>query len=186
MKYSQITAWGHEIIRSQVPEGGFYIDATMGKGKDTLLFCELAGETGKVRAFDIQQQAVDATAKLLKEHGMEDRAALILDGHEHMEKYAPENTADCICFNFGYLPGGDHTIATKPETSIRGIEAGLKILKPGGLMCLTIYSGGDTGYEEKDSILKYLRTLSPKEFTVIVNQYYNRDNDPPLPVFIWK
>ena len=31
MKQSQITYWCHSIIRSQVKEGGFYIDATMGK-----------------------------------------------------------------------------------------------------------------------------------------------------------
>lgn len=36
MKQSQITYWCHEIIRSQAEEGGYYIDATMGKGNDTL------------------------------------------------------------------------------------------------------------------------------------------------------
>ena len=55
MKQSQITYWCHEIIRSQAEEGGYYIDATMGKGNDTLFLCELAGEKGKVLAFDIQQ-----------------------------------------------------------------------------------------------------------------------------------
>ena len=53
MKQSQITYWCHEIIRSQAEEGGYYIDATMGKGNDTLFLCELAGEKGKVLAFDI-------------------------------------------------------------------------------------------------------------------------------------
>ena len=48
MKQSQITYWCHEIIRSQAEEGGYYIDATMGKGNDTLFLCELAGEKGKV------------------------------------------------------------------------------------------------------------------------------------------
>ena len=43
MNNSQITHWCHEIIKSQAPKGGFYIDATMGKGNDTLFFCELAG-----------------------------------------------------------------------------------------------------------------------------------------------
>lgn len=38
MKQSQITYWCHEVIRSQARKGGFYIDATMGKGNDTL-FC---------------------------------------------------------------------------------------------------------------------------------------------------
>lgn len=35
-KQSQITHWCHEIIRSQAVRGGFYIDATMGKGNVAL------------------------------------------------------------------------------------------------------------------------------------------------------
>ena len=54
MKQSQITYWCHEIIRSQAEEGGYYIDATMGKGNDTLFLCELAGEKGK----DIFREAI--------------------------------------------------------------------------------------------------------------------------------
>lgn len=108
IKQSQITYWCHEIIRSQAEAGGCYIDATMGKGNDTLFLCELAGENGKVLAFDIQQEALDATRELLRIHGKEQQAELILDGHEHMDRYAMEESTDVICFNFGYLPGGDH------------------------------------------------------------------------------
>lgn len=69
MKQSQITLWCHEIIRSQAAEGGFYIDATMGKGNDTLFLCGLAGEAGSVLAFDIQRQALLYTEDLLKSYG---------------------------------------------------------------------------------------------------------------------
>ena len=53
-------------------------------------------------------------------------------------------------------------------------------------MSLCIYSGGDTGFEEKEKILKYLKTISGQEYTVIVNEYYNRENNPPMPVFIYR
>lgn len=53
-------------------------------------------------------------------------------------------------------------------------------------MALCIYSGGDTGYEEKDKILEYLKTLDEKRYLVIVNSFYNRRKDPPLPVFVVK
>ena len=36
----------------------------MGKGNDTLFLCELAGEKGKVLAFDIQQEALDVTKEI--------------------------------------------------------------------------------------------------------------------------
>ena len=186
MNNSQITHWCHEIIKSQAPRGGFYIDATMGKGNDTAFFCELAGEEGKVLAFDVQVKAIEATAALLIEKGYVDSAMLIMDGHEKMTKYADPETADVICFNFGYLPGGDHNIATKAQTSIMAIEQGLEILKKGGMMSLCIYSGGDTGFEEKDAILEYLKNLPPKKYVVIKNEYFNRVNNPPMPVFVFK
>lgn len=186
MKQSQITCWCHEIIRSQAKRDGFYIDATMGKGGDTLFLCELAGEKGKVLAFDIQKEALEATEKRLAEHGKKEQAELVLDGHEHMDDYAEPETADVICFNFGYLPGGDHKLATTYRTSIEAVRKGLAILKHGGMMSLCIYSGGDTGFEEKEKILEYLKTLDAKEYTVIINEYYNRKNCPPMPVFIFK
>lgn len=186
MKQSQITYWCHEVIRSQAKEGGLYIDATMGNGNDTLMLCELAGDMGEVYAFDIQPQALKATRALLENHKVTSKFNLVLDGHENMDNYLQQETADVVCFNFGYLPGGDHHIATHAETSLIAIQKGLKLLKPGGMMSLCVYSGGDTGFEEKDCILNYLKTLPAKEYTVIVNQYFNRENNPPMPIFIFK
>ena len=186
MRQSQITYWCHEIIRSQALRGGFYIDATMGNGNDTLMLCRLAGTSGSVLAFDIQEKALLHTDRLLIEHGVRNRARLILAGHEHMDQYARGNSADAICFNFGYLPGGDHQIATSSATSVTAIQKGLDILKHGGMMSLCIYSGGDTRFEEKELLLTYLKKLSPKEFTIIENRYLNRGNHPPIPVFLFK
>ena len=89
-----------------------------------------------------------------------------------------------MVFNLGYLPGGDHAVATKADTTLRAAEQALELLKPGGVVSLCIYSGGDTGYEERDTLLSWLRELDPRRWLVIVNCYYNRRNDPPLPVFI--
>ena len=82
MKSYQITEWCHEIIKSQVQREGIYIDATMGNGYDTAFFCELAGEKGKVYAFDIQELAAERTGKLLEQRGLTARAQLILDSHK--------------------------------------------------------------------------------------------------------
>lgn len=43
MKNYQITQWCARFIREQVQPGDFCIDATMGKGNDTLLLSMLAG-----------------------------------------------------------------------------------------------------------------------------------------------
>lgn len=161
LKQSQITYWCHSIIKSQAESGGTYIDATMGNGHDTLFLCQMAGDKGSVWAFDIQEQALEATKALLAEHGYGKNAHLIKDGHENMDRYFAPQTADVICFNFGYLPGGDHAIATKAQTSVTAVRKGLEILKSGGMMSLCIYSGGDTGFEEKERILEYVKGLSP-------------------------
>lgn len=186
MNYSQVTDWCHEVMRSQIKRNGTYIDATMGKGNDTAFLCGLAGENGKVLAFDIQREALRMTEELLREKGLYSRAELILDGHEHMARYAQKETIDAICFNFGYLPGADHKIATRADTSIRAIGQGLELLKSGGMMSLCVYSGGDTGFDEKEKILLFLKELPSGKYTVIINEYYNRKNHPPMPVFIFK
>lgn len=186
IKSYQITRWCQELLRIQVPENGFYIDATTGNGNDTLFLCELAKERGHVLGFDIQQQALDHTKQVLVQNHMEERAQLICDSHVNMGKYAEEESADAICFNFGYLPGGDHALATKANTSLAAIGEGLKLLKNGGVMSLCIYSGGDSGFEERDAILSYLRKLDDQRYIVIVNEYYNRKNNPPIPAFIIK
>lgn len=127
-----------------------------------------------------------ATDRLLREHQMRDRAILYLESHVHMDRYVQEESVDGIFFNFGYLPGGDHALATRPDTSVEAIGKGLKLLKKGGVMALCIYSGGDTGYEEKEKILEYLKSLDEKRYLVIANSFYNRKKDPPLPVFVVK
>ena len=186
MRKYQITEWCLRFIREHVKEGDICIDATAGNGNDTLALCQLVGENGKVYAFDIQEQAVVNTKKRLADHGVENRAEVLLESHTNMNQYVAADSVSCITFNFGYLPGGDHNLATKKESSIAAIHEGLRLLKKGGMMSLCIYSGGDSGFEERDAILEELKTLDGKKYLVILSQYYNRPNNPPIPAMIIK
>lgn len=179
----QITEFCHHFLKDYIKENDCCVDATAGNGNDTEFLCSMTGNGGKVYAFDIQEEALDHTRQRLEKAGYLDCAVLIRDGHERMKEYVTESVT-AIVFNFGYLPGGDHRIATRPDTSVPAVKCGLELLKPGGVMSLCIYSGGDTGYEERDALLAYVRNLDPKKWLVIVNSYYNRKNDPPIPVFI--
>ncbi len=186
MKNYQITNWIHHFLEEHVQPGDQCIDATMGNGNDTALLSRLAGEKGKVLAFDVQQMALDHTLEKLQKEKCPENYELLLTSHENMGAYAKENTVSCITFNLGYLPGGDHEKATCRESSIKAIEAGLRLLKKKGLMTVCIYSGGDSGYEEKEAVLSYIKGLDAKKYLVIVSEYANRPNDPPIPVLIIK
>lgn len=174
----------HAFLRKHVVPGSFCIDATAGRGGDTALLCELAGNTGRVLAFDIQQEAVESTRARLAENGLDQIGRVVLDSHANMAQYAQAASVDCIVFNFGWLPGGDHGIFTRPESSIAAIEQGLELLKPGGVMCLCIYYGRDCGFAERDALLKFVSDIDFRRFTVITAEFCNRPNNPPIPVFI--
>lgn len=174
------------VISESVREGDICIDATAGRGNDTLLLAQLVGESGHVTAFDIQQDAVDSTKKLLSENGVSGRADVLLKSHSEMDSLFEEGTVSCITFNFGWLPKGDHNIFTNKSTSIEAIEKGLRLLKNGGIMTLIIYYGRETGFEERDALLEFLPTIDNKKYTVVEMPFVNRTNCPPIPVIILK
>ena len=176
----------HKVLREHICSGDICIDATAGRGRDTLLLAELVGENGKVTAFDIQEEAVYSTRTLLREHGMESRAQVILDSHANIINYAQPGTVSAITFNFGWLPGGDHNIFTNPETSIAAIKSGLSLLLDGGIMTLIIYYGRETGFAERDALLSFLPTIDSDIYTVVEMPFVNRTNCPPIPIIILK
>lgn len=186
MKNYQITAWCTHFIEEHVCNGDICIDATMGNGNDTLTLSRLCGENGQVYAFDIQKQALENTKTRLITNNAPMNYKLLLKSHTEMDQYAENDSVSCIVFNFGYLPGGDHNMATKSNTSLQALETALKLLKKKGILSLCIYSGGDTGFEERDAILNWLKNLDSKKYLVIKTEYYNRPNNPPMPVLVVK
>ena len=125
-----------KAVLEHLPAGGFAIDATAGRGGDTVFLARTVGETGRVLAFDIQEEAVESTRARLKAEGLTN-ARVVLASHADMADYAEPESVDCILFNLGYLPGGDHSVYTRADSTCRAITAGLGLLKRGGLMCVT-------------------------------------------------
>ena len=171
-------------INTFINPGDCVIDATAGNGFDTLKLCRAVGSDGKVYAFDIQECALDATGKKLEENGFSN-AKLVKASHSEIDKYVKENVK-AVVFNLGYLPGGDHSLQTKAGTTIEAIKKSLEILSDSGFISVTVYYGKNSGCEEKNSVMEYLKTLDHKKYTVLVNDFYNRPNNPPLTVIITK
>ena len=181
-----ITQHCHERIQQMIKEPLLCIDATAGTGQDTVFLAKLAGEKGRVISMDIQEMAIEKTRTRLAKEQLSDRVEVVLDSHVHMDRYAKEERVSLIMFNLGYLPGGDHSLSTKAETTIEALEKGLTLLHEGGMISLLIYSGGDSGFEEKNRVLAWLRELPDDKYTVLVEAFYNKPNNPPLPVYILK
>lgn len=173
-----------KTVLEHLKEGDFAIDATAGRGYDTVFLARTVGKTGRVLAFDIQESAVESTRALLASEGLS--AEVVLASHADMARYADPETASCILFNLGYLPGGDHSVYTRADSTIAAIRAGLGILRRGGLMCVTVYSGGANGYAERDALLPFLASLNDAEYQVIRISFHNWKKDPPFPIFIIK
>ncbi len=172
------------FIDNFILEGDKCIDATAGNGHDTLKLCSAVGDGGKVYAFDIQTDALSNTEKLLSDKGF-NNFVLVPHSHSDLEKFVCEKVK-AVIFNLGYLPGGDHTIHTRAETTIQAIEKSLAILDDKGFVSVTVYYGKNSGTEEKDAVMEYFKTIDHKLYTVTVHDFYNRPNNPPLTVIITK
>ncbi len=178
------TKLAKDFITENVKDGDIVVDATMGRGNDTLLLKTLT-KSGFVYAFDIQKDAISSTKDLLIKNNLYENVSLILEGHQNMDKYI-DKPISCVVFNLGYLPKADHNIATTPQTTILAIEKALNLLKQKGIISLCIYQGGDTGFEEKEKVLDYLKKLDYNKYTVIISEFLNRPNFPPIHVKIIK
>ena len=181
--YQNAIELSHEYIERTVCAGDIVIDATAGNGNDTLFLAKLVGKDGFVYAFDIQEKAVKNTIKKLQDNGYSENCKVILDGHQNMKNHV-KTSVKAVMFNFGYLPGGDHNIFTVAPTSIAAINAAMELISDDGIITLAIYYGGDSGFEEKDALIEFLRTIDNKQYSVLYHDFINYPNCPPLVVSI--
>jgi len=173
------------ICQSKLNNGDIAVDCTMGNGFDTEFLCCLVGDKGKVYAFDIQESAVMNTQKKLLESNLLERAEIILDGHQNVDKYIRENVK-LVIFNLGYLPRGNHEITTKKETTIEAVQKCLDILEPNGIILLIIYTGHENGKTEKEALECFTSKLNQKEYNVANICFTNQINNPPQLICIEK
>lgn len=183
--FKNAVSLSREIRKCKIEKGDTVVDATMGNGHDTAYLCELVGDAGKVYAFDIQEMAVRNTREKLEKLELENRATLILDGHENIDKYVEEEIK-FIIYNLGYLPKGDRKITTESNTTIESIEKGLKLLKTGGVIVLVIYVGHSSGILEKTAIEDFTSKLDQGKFSSVSMRFINQVNNPPEIICIEK
>ncbi|MER2039124.1 MAG: class I SAM-dependent methyltransferase [Solibacillus sp.] len=185
MKLERVIQYAQTLLKMSITEGDIAVDATAGNGHDTLFLANLVGDEGYVYAFDVQKEAVDATLHRLLDNALEHRAIVLKDGHENVAKYVTKPVAGAI-FNLGYLPGSNHDLVTKPNTTIQAIESLLKLLKVGGIIVLVVYHGHEGGKEERDAIIHFVSELPQKYVHVLRYEFINQKNEPPFIIALEK
>ncbi|MBF5058672.1 class I SAM-dependent methyltransferase [Candidatus Neptunochlamydia vexilliferae] len=147
-----------QIWKQHLKPGDRAIDATCGNGHDTLFLSGMG--LSHLYVFDIQKKALEETKKRVGEENIS----------YHLECHSTfpgvEENIELIVYNLGYLPGGDKSITTRVNTTLKSVSKGLTLLSRGGLMTLTLYPGHTEGKREKEALLEFAKTFPKESFEV--------------------
>lgn len=186
----------HWMLKDIIKTNDVVVDATMGNGYDTQFLAELGAD---VYAFDVQEEALNATEKRLDDAGIKNQifeknlsnlltepsVNLVLSGHEKLSEYVKEPIKAAI-FNLGYLPKTDKSVVTKADTTLTALDALTNQLVVGGRIAIMIYYGHEGGMEEKDAVIKWTSSLPQKDWEVTSYAPLNQIHTPPILVLIEK
>lgn len=186
----------HWMLKDIIKTNDVVVDATMGNGYDTQFLAELGAN---VYAFDVQEEALNATEKRLDNAGIKNQifeknlsnlltepsVNLVLSGHEKLSEYVKEPIKAAI-FNLGYLPKTDKSVVTKADTTLTALDALTNQLVVGGRIAIMIYYGHEGGMEEKDAVIKWTSSLPQKDWEVTSYAPLNQIHTPPILVLIEK
>jgi predicted methyltransferase len=147
------------LLRQTLKPGDWVVDATIGNGHDTLWLAQTVGPTGRVFGFDVQAEAVAATAQRVL--GLS-QVTLFHAGHEQMAERLPaaaKGKLAAVMFNLGFLPGGDKAVITRSDTTLAALEQAVDLLAVGGLITLILYPGHPGGLEEAAALRAWAQQL---------------------------
>ncbi|MCL5981765.1 MAG: methyltransferase domain-containing protein [Firmicutes bacterium] len=177
--------FAQELLSAALPPGGYAVDATCGNGQDTVFLANLVGPFGRVLAMDVQEKAVENTRRLLEEAGLRRTKSILGASHSELSTYL-DASPDAAVFNLGYLPGGDHSLVTRPETTLAALRALLPNLKKGGAVTIVVYTGHAGGMAEYEALQAYTATLPQEEYAALEYRLLNQKNCPPLLIAIMR
>ena len=83
-------------------------------------------------------------------------------------------SADLVVFNLGYLPGGDKSIVTTAEGTVRAMSAAEAAVAPGGCVSVALYPGHEEGSREAEAVLEHAARLPQGGWSVLSSQWINQ------------
>ncbi|RVU54945.1 tRNA (mnm(5)s(2)U34)-methyltransferase [Anaerosphaera multitolerans] len=167
-----------EVIENMDLKNKCCLDATVGRGHDSLKIISKLGEKGTLYGYDIQEEAIRDTKKLLLDNGY-DNFKLFNKCHSELEEDITSQL-ELIIFNLGYLPKSDKKITTLRESTVKAIEKSLNLLSKSGVLIIVSYLGHENSLEERNGVEEYLKNLNQKLFLVEKREFFNQKNNPPI------
>lgn len=182
--FGNVVNYSKALMAGFLKPGMCVVDATCGNGNDIREMLSLMSYDGTFYAFDLQKEACDVTSNLIEdiisERDFTPKYSVINESHDRMGEYIEKNTVDLIVFNLGYLPGGDKTVTTQIDSTLRGIEISKLLLKSGGLLLVHCYPGHPNGAVEKEGLKKYFENLPQSIYDVALISFVNQKGNPPV------
>ena len=189
MKLEKVLPFAKTLLEKAITPGNIVVDATLGNGHDTVWLANLVGEHGHVYGFDIQEAAIQNSKQRIEEQHFINRVTLFQKSHEHIKECIPlahYGKVTAAIFNLGYLPGGDKSIVTKPDSTISAIKQLLGMMPPEGVIVIVIYHGHPGGAFERDQLLQFVEGIDQHKADVLQYRFINQINDPPFLIAIEK
>ena len=166
------------FILAHLGEGDTAVDFTMGNGGDTAFLSQTVGESGRVYAFDIQEDALSSTEAHLKELGAPQNYTLIHASHHRVLEFV-DRPIKAGMFNLGYLPrSGRKQITTLRETTLPAVKAAISLLAPDGILLVAVYPGHEEGRLEGEMLEEYFATLDRRRICVSCFRIVNSPTSP--------
>lgn len=189
MKLEKVLPFAKTLLEKAITPGTIVVDATLGNGHDTVWLANLVGEHGHVYGFDIQEAAIQNSKQRLEEHHFINRVTLFQKSHSHIGECIPlahHGKVTAAIFNLGYMPGGDKSIVTKPDSTISAIKQLLSMMTPEGIIVIVIYHGHPGGADERDQLLQFVEGIDQHQADVLQYRFINQINEPPFLIAIEK
>ncbi|MGE5422030.1 MAG: class I SAM-dependent methyltransferase [Ignavibacteriales bacterium] len=183
MLFKNAVQMSHMFVSQVVHPTDTVIDATCGNGHDTVFLAGLVRE-GKVLSFDIAEEAIEKTERLIAKNQLSDLVVIIHANHVDIPQFVT-SPVKAIMFNLGYLPGSKTSI-TSAADSLQAVTSSLSLLASGGVMTIVFYTGHPGGREEADLIIDFVSGLPQQEFEVVKMKFLNQINDPPALLVVQK
>lgn len=177
-QHLSITQLARELVNQHLTQGDTAIDATLGNGHDCAFLCQIVGDLGRVYAFEIQPEAIQRSTDKLHQEKLDKCLILCAASHEYMQNNidaAHVGQVNAIMFNLGYLPNGNKTITTHPNSTLSALKQALTLISKDGIITIAVYRGHDGGQEEFNAVANFISDLQSA-------QYQCRSYDTPGPI----